>query len=192
MSFIPLYIFGVSSTLITVWFILSVIVALAIVSVLIGLYGVFIKAQKPGWMAIVPFYGGWQTAIVAGYSGWAGLLPLTGLIISIIYYAIAPGMIYSLVLFLLFVVFTCLVYAILFKEIAVKFGLAGKDLMYVCVLPFIGLPIIGFNRLEYHQQIDDSVVNYNPYSGDQPNADIDAAVPSGSVPEMVNPKKNSP
>lgn len=51
----------------------------------------FIKAGKPGWAAIVPFYNSWVLAEVGGKPGWWGLaaifaylIPIAGPVISLV------------------------------------------------------------------------------------------------------------
>lgn len=49
--------------------------ALAIV-MLVGIWKMYIKAGRPGWASIVPFYNMWVLAEIGGKPGWWGLYPL--------------------------------------------------------------------------------------------------------------------
>ena len=49
--------------------------ALLVVAI-VAMVKVFMKAGRPGWAAIVPFYNSWLLAEMAGKPGWWGLYPL--------------------------------------------------------------------------------------------------------------------
>jgi hypothetical protein len=51
-----------------------------IVLVVVAIWKMFVKAGKPGWAALIPFYNSWVMAEVAGKPGWWGLLPLLAFI----------------------------------------------------------------------------------------------------------------
>ena len=49
-----------------------------------GLWRVFLKAGRPGWAAIVPFYNAWVLAKIAGRPGWWLLVPGLNLVLGVI------------------------------------------------------------------------------------------------------------
>lgn len=57
------------------------------VLVIAGMWKMFVKAGKPGWGAIVPFYNIYLMLKIAGYSGWLMLLffvPIANFIMMIV------------------------------------------------------------------------------------------------------------
>lgn len=66
----------------------SMWVSLAVsVLMIVAMWQVFVKAGKPGWAAIVPFYNIWVLLEVAGRPGWWIILffiPLVNIVIYII------------------------------------------------------------------------------------------------------------
>lgn len=100
-----------------------VVLAVAVV-VLVGWWKVFVKAGKPGWGAIVPFYNLYcQFAITFG-NGWLFLLllvPCVNVVMQII---------------------MCV-------KLAQAFGKSGGFAVGLIFLPFIFIPMLGFGDAEY-------------------------------------------
>ena len=65
-----------------------VLIGLAIAVVcIIGMWKVFVKAGKPGWAVLIPFYNGYVMLKIAGRPGWwllLYLIPIVGIVIAII------------------------------------------------------------------------------------------------------------
>lgn len=104
---------------------LPVLIQLVIVLVmLIGMWKMFVKADKPGWACIIPFYNAIVFIQIAGKPVWWFLLmfiPIVNFIIAII----------------------------LTIEVAKKFGKGGGFAVGMIFLPFIFYPILGFGSAEY-------------------------------------------
>jgi hypothetical protein len=89
-----------------------------------GLYGIFTKAGKPGWAAIVPVYNAIVLAEVVGKPIWWALLlfcPCVNIVFSIL----------------------------LNLELAKCFGKSGGFAAGLILVPYVFLPILGFNKDRY-------------------------------------------
>jgi len=95
-----------------------------IVLVTSGLWGVFVKAGRPGWYALIPIYNMVTLCRVSGVTGWlviAFMIPLVNLI-ALIYVA---------------------------NKLSKAFG---KGLGYTLGIAFLGiafLPVLGFGPAKY-------------------------------------------
>lgn len=49
--------------------------ALMVLSI-VSMWKIFVKAGKPGWASLVPFYNQWILLEISGFSGWFILLPM--------------------------------------------------------------------------------------------------------------------
>ncbi len=104
-----------------VWYI--VILALAVL-MLVANWKIFVKAGKPGWGAIVPFYNTYCLFDMSFGNGWLFLLtfvPCVGTVMAIIMYV----------------------------KLAQAFGKSGGFAVGLIFLPVIFLPILGFGDAEY-------------------------------------------
>lgn len=104
-----------------VWYI--VILALAVL-MLVANWKIFVKAGKPGWGAIVPFYNTYCLFDMSFGNGWLFLLtlvPCVGTVMAIIMYV----------------------------KLAQAFGRSGGFAVGLIFLPVIFLPILGFGDAEY-------------------------------------------
>ncbi len=89
-----------------------------------GCWKIFVKAGKPGWAALIPFYNFMVLAEIVGRPAWWGLLTLIPL-------------------------FGYVVYVILCLDLAKSFG---KDVIYGLGLAFLSpifVPILGFSNAKY-------------------------------------------
>lgn len=91
---------------------------------LISFVIIFMKARRPGWAAIVPFYSSYCLAEITLGSGWYFLILLIPLVN---------------ILFLLFI----------FYRLAVVFGKGTLFAIFTAFFPYIALPIIAFGSSEY-------------------------------------------
>jgi len=53
-----------------------VVILVVLVVLLVSNWKIFVKAGKPGWAALVPFYNNMVMAEIGGKPSWFGLLPL--------------------------------------------------------------------------------------------------------------------
>ncbi|MBO5474845.1 MAG: hypothetical protein J6A08_13830 [Lachnospiraceae bacterium] len=101
------------------------IVVLAIgILMLVALWKIFVKAGKPGWGAIIPFYNSYCLFEMSFGNGWLFLLclvPCVNFIIQIIMYV----------------------------KLAKAFNQSTAFAVGLIFLPFIFLPILGFGDAQY-------------------------------------------
>jgi hypothetical protein len=95
------------------------------VAVIAGMYGVFVKAGKPGWAAIIPYYNVFVLVDIVGKPWWWALLILFCPCVGI--------------------VFAVLVYI----ELANCFGKSVGFAVGLLLLPYVFFPILGFNKDRY-------------------------------------------
>ena len=101
--------------------IIQLVIALV---VLVAMWKVYVKAGKPGWAVIIPFYNAYVFLKIAGKPGWWLIwffIPLLNLIFGII----------ATVAF------------------AQKFGKGAGFVVGLILLPFIFFPILGFGDAKY-------------------------------------------
>ena len=101
-----------------------IMLALAVL-VLVGLWKVFVKAGKPGWGAIVPFYNAYCLFEMSFGNGWLFLLcfvPCVNVVMQIIMYV----------------------------KLAQAFGKSGGFAVGLIFLPFVFVPMLGFGDAQYY------------------------------------------
>ena len=64
---------------------------LVVVGVLVGMWKVFVKANKPGWAALVPIYNLFVLAEVGGKPSWWAILLFVPLVNLIVFVVICMG-----------------------------------------------------------------------------------------------------
>jgi len=98
---------------------------LAIITlVIVSYWKVFVKAGKPGWASLIPFYNFYVLLEIVSKPGWWLILifiPIVNLVISVI---------------------VCL-------ELAKTFGKGAGFGIGICFLPFIFIPILAFSEAAY-------------------------------------------
>jgi hypothetical protein len=102
----------------------QLIVLIIAVVMIVGMWKVYVKAGKPGWGCLIPFYNLYLLIKIGGKPGWWLILmfiPLLNLIMGII---VAVG-------------------------IARNFGKSGWFAVGLIFLPFIFYPILGFGDATY-------------------------------------------
>ncbi|MCH5261318.1 MAG: hypothetical protein J1F42_00230 [Lachnospiraceae bacterium] len=95
------------------------------VLLLVSLWKIFVKAGKPGWAAIVPFYNFYCLFEISFGNGWLFLLifvPCVNVVMQIIAYV----------------------------KLAQAFGKSGGFAVGVIFLPYIFLPILAFDGSQYY------------------------------------------
>ncbi len=105
--------------------IVGYIVSLALTILLIvAQWKIFVKAGKPGWGAIVPFYNLYCLFDMSFGNGWLFLLtfvPCVGVVMNIIMYV----------------------------KLSQAFGMSGAFAVGLIFLPYIFMPILGFGGARY-------------------------------------------
>jgi hypothetical protein len=99
---------------------------LVVVGVLVGMWKVFVKANKPGWAALVPIYNLLVLAEVGGKPSWWAILLFVPLVNLIVFVVICMG-------------------------VAKNFG---KNELYgigLALLGFIFFPLLGFGNARYRK-----------------------------------------
>ena len=89
-----------------------------------GAWKTFVKAGKPGWAAIVPFYNFWVMIQIAGKPWWWFILlfvPVVGIVIMLL----------------------------VFHEIATRFGKGIGFTIGLILLGFVFWPLLGFGDATY-------------------------------------------
>lgn len=112
-------VFAVGYSLVSVLFSL----AFSIV-ILVGMWKVFVKAGKPGWACIVPFYNTYCLFDMTFGNGWLFLLtfvPCVNFVMMILVYV----------------------------KLAQAFGKGGGFAVGLIFLPFIFFPMLGFGDAQY-------------------------------------------
>ena len=95
-----------------------------LVLIIVALWYIFTKAGKPGWAAIIPFYNIWVAWEVAGKPGWW------------MFFCLIP------IVNIVFWVILCL-------QLAPRFGKGTGFAVGLIFLPFVFLPIMGFDSSKY-------------------------------------------
>ena len=114
------------------------ILLILVLPAIIGLWKVFKKAGRPGWAAIVPFYNYWVWIEIVGRpQSWfwillaltlVSIIPVLGLFASI------GALVFTIILSI---------------DLAKSYGKDAGMGVLIALLPFIGLPILGFGKAKY-------------------------------------------
>ena len=91
---------------------------------LAGMWRVFVKGNRPGWAAIIPFFNIYTLLKVVGRPGWwliLYLIPVVNLVVNII----------------------------VSVDLARSFGKSAGYAVGIFLLPFIFFPILGFGSARY-------------------------------------------
>ena len=102
------------------------LIALAVtVLLLVGFWKVFVKAGKPGWAAIVPFYNLYCMYEISFGNGWLFLLSFVPCV------NIVMGVIMNV-------------------KLAQAFGQSGAYALGLIFLPYVFVPMLGFGSAQYY------------------------------------------
>ena len=102
------------------------VIALALtVLLLVGFWKVFVKAGKPGWAAIVPFYNMYCMYEISFGNGWLFLLSFVPCV------NVVMGIIMNV-------------------KLAQAFGQSGGFAVGLIFLPYIFVPMLGFGSAQYY------------------------------------------
>lgn len=113
------------------------LILVAIIFYVIGLWKVFKKAGKAGWEAIIPFYNTWVLVEISGLNWWWFLIAIATNIMTIVGLSDLTGI---AALASLFAMFNC------YFNLAKKFN---KDIGYAICLTlfsFVCIPMLGFSK----------------------------------------------
>lgn len=99
---------------------------LVVVGVLVGIWKVFVKANKPGWAALVPIYNLFVLAEVGGKPSWWAILLFVPLVNLIVFVLICMG-------------------------VAKNFGKSELYGIGLALLGFIFFPLLGFGNARYRK-----------------------------------------
>lgn len=115
------------------------VIALAIsIPAIIGMWKTFVKAGKPGWAALIPFYDLYIILQISGRpTGWIGFF-IGGAILSMIP---VVGILFSIAL--------CVLSIIVYIDLAKSFGKDSGFGVLLAFFPFIMFPILGFGDAKY-------------------------------------------
>lgn len=112
-------VFAASYSLVSVFFLLAFTVV-----ILVGMWKVYVKAGKPGWACIVPFYNSYCLFDMTFGNGWLFLLtfvPCVNFVMMILVYV----------------------------KLAKAFGKGGGYAVGLIFLPVIFIPMLGFGDAQY-------------------------------------------
>ena len=126
---------GALGALLVVWTLFAI--AIYVVTV-IGLWKMFVKAGKPGWAAIIPFYNWWVWVEIIGRPTWWFWALVASALLS---WIPILGWILSVAVFVLYLL-GCL-------DMAKCFGKGGGFGIGLWLLPFVFAPILGFGDAQY-------------------------------------------
>lgn len=122
--------------------------------ILLGLFGVFKKANKPAWSVFVPVYGSLIFCDVASFSRawtWLFLSPVLFIFFSVIFDTGYSG--FGLQDMFVGIIITLLISLALFmaasNSLAKRFGKNIAFVFGLIFLPFIFFPILGFDKSIY-------------------------------------------
>ena len=103
------------------------------------LWKIFLKAGRPGWAAIIPFYNLWVLLEISDYPGWLVLLSLLGIIPII-------GFLASIALLV--------IYILAMLNLARHFGKSTVfAVVGLIIFSIIGLAILAFGDAKYTKKI---------------------------------------
>ena len=102
----------------------SIVVIALTVLILVAMWKLFVKAGKPGWGAIVPFYNLYCLFDMSFGNGWLFLLTLVPCVNAVMQ-------------------------IIMYVKLAKAFGKSGGFAVGLIFLPYVFIPILGFGDAEY-------------------------------------------
>jgi hypothetical protein len=89
-----------------------------------AMWGVFVKAKKPGWAAIIPFYNTYVTLKIVGRPGW-----------WLVFYFIP--------------IVNIVVHVIVMNDLAKAFAKGVGYTLLLLFIPFIGWPLLAWGDATY-------------------------------------------
>jgi hypothetical protein len=89
-----------------------------------GMWKIFIKADRPSWAVIIPFYNNWVLSEISGRPGWWSLA------------SVIP-------------VLSWVWWIVMSLDLAQRFGKGKGFVVFLVLAPPIGLPTVGFGKAKY-------------------------------------------
>lgn len=124
--------------------ILFLVVLVAATIALIALWKVFVKAGRPGWAALVPFYNAWVLSEIAGRPGWFGLVAVA---ISLVTNPIEGIKVIGGIVSILMII-------LISMDVAVKFGRSKAfGVVGLWLFSVVGYLILAFGTAKYDGSI---------------------------------------
>jgi hypothetical protein len=116
-----------------VFIIALILVAVVAVVSIVAMWKIFVKAGRPGWAAIIPFYNNWVLFEISGKPGWwmlsvlLSVIPFVGWILYFVLYILAM------------------------LELAKRFNKSTAFAVFgMIIFSVIGFLILGYGKDEYH------------------------------------------
>ena len=100
---------------------------LALILMVVGLWGIFAKAERKPWLSLIPIYNLCVLCQICGLSPWLGVLFLIPLVN------------------LIFWIFVC-------DDLAEAFGKTTPFALGLFFLGFVFLPVLGFGTAQYQKK----------------------------------------
>lgn len=119
---------GIMSAFFAIYAVILVVSFIVSIVLIISMWKIFVKADKPGWAAIVPFYNFWVLSDIVANNNimWFIFLFIPGLsAVSIL---------------------------VLYFGLAKSFGKGTGFAIFTLLFPFIAAPILAFGSAEYEDK----------------------------------------
>jgi hypothetical protein len=114
-----------------------IMIAIYVVTV-VGLWKMYVKAGRPGWAAIIPFYNWWVWVEMIGRPRWWFWALVASVLVS---WIPIVGIILGILMFVLYLM-GCL-------DMAKAFGRGSGTGVGLWLVPFVFAPILGFGDAQY-------------------------------------------
>ena len=130
-------------------FFLVVLLIVIVIIYFIGLWKVFEKAGRKGWLVFIPVYDLWVESEIGDNPGWWALLLIAANSLGnnfIKHSKHNPSLVvFGVISYLIYVV----IYVLIIAGIGKNFGKGFWFKVLLVFLPFIGFPILGFGTAKY-------------------------------------------
>lgn len=141
------------------FFLFAFIFVLFVLPSVIGLWGIFKKAGEEGWKSLIPVYNLLVLLKIVGKPWWWIFLVTVNYLFMLIWYMGGGnfyGADYQIINFVCSA--TCLTFLIwTFNMLSKSFGKDEGYTVGFVFIPFIMLPVLGFNKVEYLGPFGDPV-----------------------------------
>jgi len=117
-----------------------ILVILIAILLIIAFWKVLVKAGKPGWISIVPFYNLWVLSEIGSQPAWWGLLVIFG-------FEWLDSK--ERIIFRLFSLICFVIYVQINQGVARNFKKSTFFGVALAIFPFIGYPILGYGQTTY-------------------------------------------
>lgn len=121
-------------------FVTSILLILIAVLLIGAFWKVLVKASKPGWISIIPFYNFWTLSEIGSQPAWWGLL----IIFGFLWLDSSEKIILRLFSLICFVI-----YVQINQGVARNFKKSTFFGVTLAIFPFIGYPILGYGQASY-------------------------------------------